>query len=349
METAEMGIDAPGLIAAAAAEGFTVSPRSLELWRYRGLLPRPRRAMGTKGAWLYARQTEAQLLRLLRWREQTRRLDVILIGLWVDGFDIRSDDALAAMVRIVDSFSREMLGELGGAEDKSAALERLAHKLASKRGRGGLPRVVRMPASERTRAVAFMLAHLLDLEEEIANRAGDRVLLERMFGLRSGHAGGFAAMLGTDQDPMRIPRLPSRAKLQEMLRAASEEEVELVRRVAHVLVVWIPLLLPSLVDEYGAKAARFQDFMSALGTDPGPDLHAFAAITILMSVHIQAPSIDELRSQLRTFTPAAVNLELLDGIAVERRGEAFTGLPQRDQDELADALRVRRASRGDAS
>src|SRR5947209_1494667 len=104
------GIDAAGLIAAAANHGFKVSHRSLELWRYRGLLPRGRRSPGTKAGCVYPAHTQAQLLRLLHWRHRTRRLDSVLIALWVDGFDVCPDHARAAMIRIVDSISREMLG-----------------------------------------------------------------------------------------------------------------------------------------------------------------------------------------------------------------------------------------------
>lgn len=340
----DAGIDADGLIGVAASHGFKVSRRSLELWRYRGLLPRGRRSAGTKAAWIYPPHSEAQLLRLLHWRKQTRRLDLILIALWVDGFDVCHDPARDAMVRIIDSFFAELLGELDDTDDTPAALDRFAHKIASKRGRSSLPRVVRMTAAERTQAVAFMLAHLLDLDEEIARRAEDRVLLERMFGLRSGHAGGLAALLGIDQDPMLIPRLPSPARLRDILGTAPEEELEFVRRVAHMLAVWIPLLMPSFVDEYGAKATHFREVMDALDAGPSPELHTFAAITFLVAIHTQTPSLDYLRSQLQTFTSTAVNLELLANIPAERRADAFTGLPPHDQGDVLTELRARRAA-----
>jgi hypothetical protein len=338
----DVGIDAEELIGVAARHGFTISQRSLELWRYRGLLPRGRRSAGTKATWIYPRHSEAQLLRLLHWRKRTRRLDLILIALWVDGFDIPTYRARDAMVRIIDSFFSELLGELDHTDDMSAALDRCAHKLASKRGRGSLPRVVRMSAAERTHAVAFMLAHLLDLDEEIARRAEDRVLLERMFGLRSGHAGGLAALLGLDEDPILIPRLPSPARLREILDSAPEEELEFVRRVAHMFVVWIPLLMPSFIDQHGAKATQFLEVMRALDTGPNPEFHAFAAITFLVVINTQTPSLDYFR-QLQTFTSTAVNLELLANIPAERRAEAFKGLPLHDRTDVLTELQARRA------
>ena len=57
-------IDAPGLIALAAEHGYKVSARSLELWRYRGLLPRGEQPTG-RAAWLYPPVSKGQLLRLL--------------------------------------------------------------------------------------------------------------------------------------------------------------------------------------------------------------------------------------------------------------------------------------------
>jgi hypothetical protein len=272
-------------------------------------------------------------------------LDLILIALWVDGFDVQPGHARDAMIRIIDSFFAEMLGELGTTEDMAAAIDRFARRLASKRGRGGLPRVVRMTAAERTRAVAFMLAHLLDLDEEIARRADDRVLLERMFGLRSGHAGGLAALLGIDDEPILIPRLPSPARLRDILQDAPEEELEFVRRVAHMLAVWVPLLMPSFVDEYGANATQFREVMSALDAGPTPELHTFAAVTFLVAIHSQTPSLDHLRRQLETFTSTGVNLELLANLRAERRVDAFKSLPPHDRTDVLTELQARRAVR----
>jgi len=189
-----------------------------------------------------------------------------------------------------------------------------------------------------------MLAHLLDIEDEISRRTDDRVLLERMLGLRSGRAGGLAAPLGINQDPLRIPRLPSPARLHEILNTAPEEELEFVRRLAHLLVVWMPLLMPGLVDDYGAKADAFLSVMSALGAEQGPQFHAFAVLAFLVGIHAQTPSVDELRNQLQTFTPAAINIELLASLPTERRTDAFNSLPPTDQRHIAEAVRTRRVA-----
>jgi hypothetical protein len=336
-------IDAPGLIALAAEHGYKVSARSLELWRYRGLLPRGEQPTG-RAAWLYPPVSKGQLLRLLHWREKTRSLDLILIALWIEGFQIDIADARASLHAFVNAVERDIARDLDGAGDVSTAIDVLARKLAGKRGKAALPRIARMTADERTRACAYALAFAFNAEEEIARRKDDAVLLERMLGFRSGRAGGLAMVMPLDEDTLRIAGLRPPGQLRAVLDSAADEEFEFVRRFLHVIVVWIPLLLPQFIEHFGERARPVAELARQLFDDLRPEYLGFAAMGMLASLHAKGHPVDELRGQLAAATPAAINLELIDTLAKGERLPAFKQLPAQVRQQVAGELARRRKS-----
>jgi hypothetical protein len=338
-------IDTAGLIALAVENGYKVSARSLELWRYRGLLPRGRQPKG-RAAWLYPPASEPQLLRLLHWREKTRSLDLILVVLWIEGFQINIADARPSLHRFVDALERTVARELKDADDLSAAIDALARKLVGKRGKTAIPRVARMTADERTRAFAYALAFAFNAEDEIARRKGDAVLLERLLGFRTGRSGGLAAIMPLDEDTLRIAGLRSPAKLRTVLDSATDDEFEFVRRIVHVVAVWTPLLIPKFVEQYGAKATPVVEFARKLLDGLHPDYYGFAVIAMLTSLHAKGQAAGELRGQLETITPAAINLDLLASLPTDQRLPALKVLPPGDQREVASELARRKKSTG---
>jgi hypothetical protein len=345
-------IDAKSLIAVASDRGYKVSARSLELWRYRGLLPRGEQPAG-RAAWVYPPESEGQLLRLLHWREKTRSLDMILTALWVEGFRIEMANARVSLRAFVDAWERELTRALDGADDVSTAIEALARKLASKRGKAAFPRVARMSADERVRACAYALAFAFNAEEEIARRKGDAVLLERMLGFRSGRGGGLATALPLDEDTLRLAGLRPPGQLRAMLDSATDDEFEFVRRLLHAVVVWLPVLIPQFVEHFGQKARPVGELMRKLIEDLPPEHYAFAATGMLASLHANGRPADELRRQLGAITPEAINLDLIGTLPTEERRRAFAQLPAPDQQQVAGELARRRtasrASQGGAT
>ncbi len=334
-------IDGRGLIALAAEHGHKVSARSLELWRYRGLLPRGEQPAG-QGAWLYPPVSKSQLLRLLHWRAKTRSLDLILIGMWIEGFEIDVAHARASLRAFVDAVERDITRELEGAGDVSTAIEVLARKLAGKRGKAALPRIARMTADERTRACAYALAFAFNAEHEIARRKDDAVLLERMLGFRTGRGGGLASVMPLDEDTLRLAGLRPPGQLRAMLDSAADEELEFVRRLLHAIVVWIPLFIPQFVEHFGERARPVAELARRLFEDLRPEYHAFAATGMLASLHAKGHPADELHAQLAAATPAAINLELLGTLPTDERRPAFEQLLAHDQQQVAGELARRR-------
>jgi hypothetical protein len=330
-------IDARRLIALAAEHGYPVSARSLELWRYRGLLPRGEQPTG-RAAWVYPPVSGSQLLRLLHWRVKTRSLDLILITLWIEGFQIDIANARASLRAFVDKWEQEMTRELDGAGDVSSAIEALARKFAGKRGKAALPRIVRMTSDERIRACAYVLAFAFNDEEEIGRRRADAVLFERMLGLRSGRGGGLATALPLDEDTLRLAGLRPPGELRAMLDSATDDEFEFVRRLLHAIVVWLPLLIPQFVQHFGEKARPVGAITEKLFTDLPAEHYAFAAIGMLASLNAKGHAADDLRRQLSTVTPVAINLDVLATLEPEKRRHAFDRLPPQDQVQIAGEL-----------
>jgi hypothetical protein len=334
-------VDAAGLIAAAAEAGHRVSARSLEQWRYRGLLPRGRQPAG-RAAWRYPPISRDQLLRLLHWRKKTRSLDLIVLALWVEGFEIDLEHARASLRAFVDSWEREMLRELEGASDVSAAIDALARKWAGKRGRAAMPRLARMTADERIRACAYALAFAFNADDEIERRKDDAPLLERMLGFRHGRGGGLAGVVPLDEDTLRLAGFRPPGELRDMLDSAANEEFEFVRRLLHALVVWIPLFIPQFMARYGEKARPLGEFVRELSADLPPEHYAFAATAMLASLHAKGHPADELRRQLAQLTQGTINVEMLGALPREERRVAFEQLPMKDRQEAAGELARRR-------
>lgn len=153
------------MIAAAASEGHSVTARSLELWRYRGLLPRPRRQAGGRALWLYPAETELQLARLLYWRTRTRSHDEILLVLWVEGFPIELGRVQAALSAFLARWTKMIAQETEGSgeEGEAALVDSLARKLARMRGKAPLPHLVRMRLNDRERAYGYMVATMFGM------------------------------------------------------------------------------------------------------------------------------------------------------------------------------------------
>ena len=336
-------IDGPELLAVAAESGEHITSRSLELWRYRGLLPRGQRDAAGRGGWHYPAASTEQLRRLLYWRKRARSHDLIRIALWVEGFEIDVDAVRHSLAEVSGSFWRSVMHELDG-EDPAEALERLARRLASKRGRGGIPRVVRMSAAERTRACAAALAYGLNIESEIAKRTDDMVLFHRMLGLRSGHDGGLVDAMALDDAQALIPTIPSPAQLQAILEHAPPEELELARRITRMLIVWVPVVLPGLLESYGAKGVAMTAMADKMFKDIRPEFLVFSLTCLLFSLDTHDHELHELRAQLAELTPGAI-------ASRHAAGGATGSTPRRDRQSSATrALRGgRRARRAQAA
>jgi hypothetical protein len=316
MEPNPERLDTAELIAAAGPEEAP-SARSLELWRYRGLLPRPERQRGTRARWLYPVGTERQLERLLHWRRRTRSHDQILLALWLEGFPIDPERVRGALASFVSGWEKMIATETAGSGsgEEAALVDSLARRVARMRGTAAFPRTARMRLGEREAACGYMLATMLDLEEEIARRKSDLVHLERMLGIRSGRDGGLSAQLGLREPGGAAMRLPTPTEVRTAIEEASAMELEVVRRVVSVLLFWLPPLLPALLGDQAVKAAHLVDLVTEIFTDPPPAAFPFLVAVPLVLLHAKDPATAELQTHLDSLDPSVVGGELAKLVA----------------------------------
>jgi AcrR family transcriptional regulator/DNA-binding transcriptional MerR regulator len=224
-------LDTDALLAAAREAGGEVTDRQLELWRYKGLMPRPVRAEG-RGRWLYPPGSDRRLARLVTLRASIRSLELIRVVLWLDGFAVEIGEVREALTGAM-----RKLAEVVEPGDGEGSVEALAAALAATRGRallagGGMGR------EERTRAYALLIAAAFGDPEELAARRDDEPLLSRLLGECDTSAAG---VLATGESPA-LP-LPRPAELAAEVEGASDAELELARRVVRTIAVWWPLML----------------------------------------------------------------------------------------------------------
>jgi DNA-binding transcriptional MerR regulator len=308
MEEALPGPDAAALIEAAAVEGRSVSRRSLELWRSRGLLPRPERQAGGRAVWLYPRGSERQLSRLLYWRQRTRSLDEILLALWVEGFAIEGELARGALLRFTQRWLTMIDTELGEAakKDETAFVDAWARKVARVRGKGSLPRGSRMRLADRERACGYLVSAVFGMEDELARREADLPHLERLLGLRRGHGGGLSTTMPLRDGGGEGMRLPSAKETEGAVREARPEELELVRRVMWMLTTLFPVLIPTLFVEQAVKAHEFTEIAVGFFSEPPPGFFPFAATVLLVLLRSKEAGLEELRGHLEALQPSVV-------------------------------------------
>ena len=308
------------LIAVAAAAGHEVSPRSLQLWRRKGLLPRPARHRGGRSVWLHPAGTDAQLLRLLHWRERSRDHGLILIGLWSDGFAVEPDKVRAALTRSAGR-TAENIGRIPreSPEPEGELIDRLAGEMARKRSGAPIPRLARMTVAERERAYGYLLAGMFRSEPELARRTTDVGDLERLVGMRSGHGGGLAgeAQL-VDLRDQSIP--PSAQAVRAAIGGCSEQELELARRIVVVWTKVIFLLLPAL---FPGKQTQSRDLIRLLNhflEDPDPGALAFFAAVAVFGLTSKRLSEQQLCGLLTDLSSDSLKAELARLLSQDESG-----------------------------
>jgi hypothetical protein len=340
---AEQALDSTSLIVLAAAHGHRITARSLELWRYRGLLPRPVRQPKGRAVWLYPAGSDRQLLRLLHWRARSRTLDAVRVALWVEGFPVELGDVRDSLRSLLNSFAGTVERELGEPGDLSQAIDRRARSIASMRSRAPFPRVVRMTLTERSRAYGYALAIMSGDSDEIERRSADSMLLERMLGLRSGHTDGLAELSPLHNGVIALVPVLSLSDAQTTIAEATEEQYELIRRLARATLLWVPLLVPLIETTIGAKAVPLTSAARDMFRDPPAEVHAVIATSMLVSLTTKAPGQPEIERLLSQMTPGAVDREMLSLITDNARQRGLRALDphQREhiEDELASAQR----------
>lgn len=320
-----------------------VTARSLKLWRSRGLLPAPTRQPRGRAVWLYPPGTERQLERLLHWRGKTRSLNLVAIALWIEGFPIEVEHIRTALGKVTD----QLASELDPSGDTHAFIEQQARKLAGARGKHAFPRIVKMKSDERVRACAYLLAVALDAKDEIEHRRGDAVLVERMLGLRSGQRGGLANHEPFIDIVRGLRPIMAVAKVREALTAATDQQLELTRLTARMTSVWMPLLLPEMLDEHPAtEAGPLRKLSEQNFKEPAIEACVLQVIHQLLAMHERQPQPDELTQAIAALQSVTTDLAMLSIFPADKRRGILSQLPAETRQPIVGELKRRAGSGG---
>ncbi|WP_159391579.1 hypothetical protein [Streptomyces viridochromogenes] len=281
------------LLRAAISAGFsTMTERRLEDFRRDGLVPRPVRAAneGRRPVWIYPPGSDRQLVQLLRWREHTQNVDVLRVVLWIEEFPLALDAVRASATAVLDGLLYEMERHLRAeasrhgldpVAEQDTVVSAIATPMAAKRGKNALPRPIRVPAGERSTAVAhllqiFVLGEQPDVTEEEAET------IEKVLGVSPGRrqrvedadpwlTGPANALVGA-ADFVSLPRMA------EALADATDSEWEAARSPAAALFLQLPVVARALVATYGKENFAGMGGLTTFDEEPlmGVLLVAFA-------------------------------------------------------------------------
>ncbi len=237
------------LVALVAETDSPVTERTLEFWRYQGLLPHPERTGqdGKRPVWTYAPETVDQLRALLHCRQQTKDPNVLRAALWYDGFPVLRAcvrSSISAYLRQLQDICEKELTkrQSGPADDPEArwqAIQAVAGVLARRRSKG-FPRLNRQALDERTAGIALTLGLLLGDEAAMRHLEADAPAVERLIGIDRGRRykpGGAGPWLdGPPEEGLAsFATMGSLDRLLAMVEGASDEKLEIARTLARTL------------------------------------------------------------------------------------------------------------------
>jgi hypothetical protein len=268
---------------------------------------------------------------------------VMVLGQWLDDRPIPLAEVRRSAVQLLDGW-REVMASLAAAIEATGSLDQVAATMAAKRGHAAMPRAVRMSQEDRARAHGYLIALVTGQDAELEQREPDRVLLERMLGLRSWHAGGIAgaAGLGLDARDLELVRPEEHAALQ--VKASSDDELEYACSLTQLLIDWLPVLAPMLLAEFGAKGRVFEDLIQGALADPPPAVLALLVVGVLRGLVASEQAPAELRRRRDALAAGTVDIELLELVPRAERQRAFEGLPARRQRRIRAAVVMRKRS-----
>jgi hypothetical protein len=325
----------------AEIEDVTITARTLEYWRHKGLLPNAERTgqAGKHPEWTYPTGTREQLGELMHLRERTKQPDLLRAGLWFRGFPVATNSARTSIAAALRDTQTKILKEVDKRRDPSlppeestwAALHKLGRTLARKRGRDALPRIARQPQDDRDSAVTLLLALVIGVPDASDRLAQDADKIERMTGVYRGRRPppGFEAWITGPaneafQDFQSLASLPA---LIEAVEAATESELDASRDQARVLLYGISVITRladalTLTDNAVGLAA-----WSAFADQP---LVVASVTAFVLSARRRDPYRANLQAIVEALTsnalPAAAQAEELAALSDEELSERLPNL-----------------------
>lgn len=219
--------------------------------------------------------------------------------------DLRAIRALAC--ELLQAWEVELAADLARLRGDPSALTAEVARAARMRRDAPLPRRVRARLEDRELAMLYGFAQMLGtpLSDHVA--AEGAYQFERLLGLRSGRGGStrdLSELLPRDHEWRLDP-----GALAEALARASAERIELARRIAEAMILWMPALHSVMLAELGVTAVPILDILGTWSQEFPPTFYVLM-LGAVVSRGLRATDA-EVRDGLRELAPETFALAVL--------------------------------------
>jgi hypothetical protein len=304
--------------------------RTIHHWRGRGLISAPFQHGRERR---YPVQAVGEVDCLARFPPRVYGVDVSTVAVFVEVGILPWTTARDALARLMGRWGDGLETIRDQVEQDPGALRREGAAAAAKRGAGGLPRVVRQPASERARAHTHVLAGGLGVEQDAAQRAAGQRALEEMFGLRAGRGGAAVVLAGLVDDPYETRVDPEQAVA--LLASVSDVVVEMARALTEFIALWNPVMLASL---WGEAPEPFLRLAMTASQQLDPRFYAWLFVQRVVTLAGKDPKT--LQQALDGFNTALAARQMYRDLPALRAREARDALRPYAKAQLLLALQL---------
>jgi hypothetical protein len=332
-----------------------VTERTLEFWRYEGLLPAGERTRqeGKRPVWTYPAEASEQLRALLEMRRKTTDPNVLRVVLWYKGYEIPIDrvrSSLGAYWRKVRAefetqLDRHRPEAASEADARWLAIQKVARTMAGKKGKG-FPRLGRQELAERIKGVALVIGVVLDNETAMQRLEADGGAAERLIGLdraRRFRPPGVEPWLDgpAHEGLVGFSNFGSLARLISVTDSATCEELELARNFGRTLSAGISAFSRIADAATGRVNASGVAAITMLEDDPYLALVIPPLIVSILRSPELAKNMMEIIDALQSkILPVEVAARELAGLSPEEQAERLSNLSSLPFVEQARVKRV---------
>lgn len=336
-----MVVTSKRLVAEAHAVGAAdVDERHIAYLCRQGVLPHAKRARGVNGGWAYPAITPLQLRAYLPLRRHMSLKDAGFM-LWLDGFQVDPELPQATMVAYLSKAAHHWRAELAKHGSRSDLVDTIGDVLAKARSKAPIPHIVDMPLEERRLAYRWMAEQMV--AGETTDDAGV-LAFERAIGRRDKNGVLYPEFADDADFPGDLPQTDPETLL-AAAQGATRLELEFMRRVVHMQVVYGPIMLRQLAWEMKSASPFFQIVTAFPQQEPKLLTGIVAAgLARLSAKRDQAGYEADLQIHCDNIETGKVGLGLLEDF---KDATFLDALPEIDR--LRVALELRRRERAQAA
>ena len=319
-----------------------VDERHISYLCRQGVLPHAKRTSDMNGGWAYPAITPFQLRAYVPLRKRMPLKEARFM-LWLAGFPVEAELARATMVAYLEKAAHHWRAELEEHESPSRLADAIGDVLSRSRGKAPIPHLVDMPLEERRLAYRWMAEQMVGTDESADHDAGV-LAFERAIGRRDKHGELYPEFAEDADFPGDLPQTDPETLLLAA-QGATRLELEFMRRVVHMQVVYGPIMFRQLAWEMKSASPFFQMVTAFPKEEPKLLIGIVAAgLASLSAKRDQAGHEAELRMHCDNLETGKVGLGLLEEF---KDATVLDALPEMDR--LRVALELQRRERAQAA